>query len=119
MQIETWDWEVRRVIFATWQRLPADVQRQLDHVRFTDGAHPERKAMASAGQADVDILRLPPTTKGAIGLIAHECAHVALAHSDKLHSGEISHQQAEVEADALVRRWGFDAELNEAYLYRR
>jgi hypothetical protein len=100
-------------INATWQRLPLDVQRRLDHVRFTHNAHPEQKAWASAGRWDVDVRDLPlVSTDAGIGIIAHELAHVALGHYDALRSGAKSVAQIEQEADdVLQHQWGMATEL--------
>jgi hypothetical protein len=121
MQIDIYgraDRDIVDAIHKTWQRLPLDAQRALDHVTFTAHRHPERTGWASAGPSDIDICTLPLSAKAALGVIAHECAHVALSHPYKLRSGAISAQQAEQEADALVRRWRLADELLEAYIFK-
>jgi len=112
MHVDTYNWEHRRVIYATWERLPPEVRRALDHVRFTVGQH-ARKSYASAGQADIDIQRLPIGTEAAIAVVAHELGHIAGDHFRRLHSGEITEQEAEREADAYVRHWLGDRVLAE------
>ena len=110
MVIDSWDLEHRRIIGEVWDRLPDEVRRGLDHVRFTSGEH-ARKSWASAGQADVDISRLPWTTPASIGVIVHELGHIAGRHAELLTMGQITKEFAEREADQFARQWGFEKEL--------
>lgn len=108
-------------INACWYRLPRHIQQQLDHVKFTYRATSSGgrayKAYASAGRADIDIYELPPMTAAAVGIIAHECAHVALRHAQLLNAGAITVEQAERQADDLLHQWGFTSELASRRLF--
>lgn len=116
--IDTWERSARDAIYGCWDRLPWDVQQRLDHIRFTSGAQAQ-KSWASAGAADVDIARLPSNRSAAIGVIAHELGHIAGDHYRRLHRGEITAADAEREANAYARRWGFDFELDQALFEQR
>ncbi len=120
MQNQAWDRAISEAVNAAWARLPWMVQQRLDHVRFTHNAVcGAPAAYATAGEADVDIQRLPLSTKAAIGVILHELGHIAGDHYRRLHAGEITPQEAEREADTYVKSWGLADELSEAYTFTR
>ncbi len=119
MQIDIWGRENQYLVDAigeAWRRLPRDVQQRLGNVRFTKGQH-KRPSWASAGEHDIDFSAAPPSSKAMIGLVAHELAHVAHRHAQQVRTGAISEQEAERQADALARQWGFTDELREAYFF--
>ena len=104
-------------INAAWALLPADVRQRLDHITITQGSWQAAKAWATAGDNDIDIRALPPSTKASVAVICHEAAHVLLGHPRQLRSGVKSVHQIEQECDALVRSWRLTDELTEAYLF--
>lgn len=117
MVIDTYNLDLRDAIYATWARLPYDVRRQLDGVRFAEGVT-GKAAYAQADRRTVylrdDWPKMPLAAKMAIA--AHECAHVYLRHLDRIAAGAIGLNEAEIEADALAARWGFDVAMRRAWI---
>ena len=52
------------------------------------------------------------TPLGRVGEIAHEMSHCVLAHQNVKSHKRGGGPEAEAEADALAKSWGFDAEID-------
>lgn len=111
------DRHLRDAAYATWDRLPVNVQLGLAHVELVEQsaikAGDGSNGWGSAGEADVWLRPGAPTTDAQIGIVAHELAHVYCGHYRALNAGTKSRDQCEAEADATAARWGFVAELRE------
>src|SRR5262245_35853076 len=109
---------------AAWQvlaRLPADAQDHLADVAIEEVvAIPHGSALGDAGADDIRIVAMKSAPLAVVmGVLAHELAHVRLGHLARHGAGAITKDDAEAEANALVRRWGFGVELAAAQRWAR
>lgn len=102
-EVKSYTW--RQALTTAWSRLPYAVKAQLADVRVVEAALPPGR-LGDAGQGYVRLAAGAPvpTLDVAIGVAAHELAHIAAGHT---RPGPMS----EHEADEYARAWGFGPEL--------
>lgn len=104
---------LRAVIVETWERLPEEARRSLKGVVFVQKRSLSSDALASAGVDDVWVRELKMAEMAsADAIICHELGHIYHRHYEQLQTGQISREQAEIEADDFVRACGFAGALD-------
>jgi hypothetical protein len=115
-----YDSHARDVIHKAWGRLPANVRQALDGLRFIEDAA-ALKAVNAHADAGVMVVRVRPfgivSDDAAVGVILHEVGHIAGNHHARISAGQMSHAQAEREADEYVKAWGCNDCLEQRRFY--